>query len=94
MDNNTEYSIAQAVWEGKIDGWDTRTVAEHFEITTPPQALRVLKKIASDKNTDFPFEHRDDYKVVTVKDERIFVWGENAEYMERKGKRHHIWFYT
>ncbi len=88
-----EFEIAEAVWEGRIDGWNTRMVADEFSISVP-KALRILKKICSGKNTSFPFIYLDDYTGVEVKDGTVFVWGENADYLEGKGTRHHNWFYT
>jgi hypothetical protein len=91
-----ESAIAEAVWNGEIDGWTTRDVAEHFGLKTPA-ALRILKKICAGKCTLFPFE-RGGYEVemggVGISDGRTFVWGENAEYAEGHGTPHHNWFYT
>lgn len=85
--------IAEAVWNGEIDGWNTRMVADHWGMTTD-QALRILKRIVSGKDDSFPFEYDASYEGVTVADGRVFVWGEDGDYMEGRGTRHHVWFYT
>lgn len=93
---NKEFEIAKAVWEGKIDGWNTRMVSDEFEVSVP-KALTILKKICAGKCTSFPFvrgEYEEEMGGVGVEDGRTFVWGENADYSEGHGKRHHNWFYT
>lgn len=89
----TEYRIAKAVWDGEIDGWDTRTVSDHFEIGTA-KALRILKKIVGGNNTDFAFVYEPSWEGVTVSDGRVFVWSESGDWEEGHGLRHRNWFYT
>jgi hypothetical protein len=94
--NAEEKAIAKAVWEGRIDGWTTRMVADEFGIATS-KALRILKKICDGQCSLFPFE-RGAYEAelggVGISDGRTFVWGEDSDYSEGHGKRHHNWFYT
>jgi hypothetical protein len=87
-----EVAIATAVWEGQIDGWTTRMVADAFGVTTN-KALRILKNICKGRCDLHPFVHDEYYNGVKVADGRIFVWGENADYLEGHGRRHHNWFY-
>ena len=89
----TATAIATAVWNGEIDGWNTRMVADHWGITTP-EALRILKRITQGKDDSFPFEYDPEFEGVSINDGRMFVWGENAEHAEGRGTPHHVWFYT
>ena len=43
-----EFEIAKAVWEGRIDGWNTRMVADEFGLSVP-KALRIQKDLCWQK---------------------------------------------
>ena len=73
--------IASAVWEGHIDGLQTRDVANRWGISTA-QALKILKGIVEGKNKSFPFEYDEYFKGVRVKDGTCFVQGDDPAHSE------------
>ena len=86
--------IAKAVWDGRIDGMSTREVAEMFGCTQR-KALRALTAIISGECTEHPFEHSPSDEGVAIHDGRMFVRGNNGDFMEgKRGFNHYTWFLT
>jgi hypothetical protein len=89
-----EKAIAEAVYNGEIDGLNTNEVAEKFEIPRPA-TLKILKKIAAGECTYQPFEFIEVIGGVQVRNGSTFVYGDDGEFMEgRQGFNHYIWFLT
>ncbi len=62
-------AICDAVWNGQIDGWTTKEVAEHFQCSTTT-ALNILHSIADGTSGDERFKPHSAREGVAISDGR------------------------